>query len=264
MLKKAILVIILTASQAMAQQQQPAANNKPAEAQQPQRGSDKLDIKKLEQKYWAAKDDDFSVVQNRRYVKDDRFYLTLSAGIPFNDPYSTGTLLGASLGYFFNERWGLEVNYNSADLRDNDAVNQFESTYKVVPNHNVMKSSYFLSGIWVPFYAKMSVIDKAIIYFDMGLSVGVGNLDYEITQYEGNLAKNTMAYKMGIFQQIFFSEHFAIRADLINTWSTQDKMRFYAPNTTTPGGQLTGSSPRDLGAETINDTSLMIGITYWH
>lgn len=253
MLKKTILVCILMASQAFAQQQQPAAEH---------RGSDKLDIKKLEQKYWAAKDDDFSVVQNRRYTKAERFYLTVSGGIPFNDPYSTGTIFGGSLGYFFNERWGLEANYNSMDMKDNDAVKQFVDTYGAIPDHNVLKSSYFLSGIWVPFYAKMSVVDKAIIYFDMGISAGVGQLNYEITQAEGNISKNTFAYKLGVFQQIFFSEHFAVRADLINTWSSQDKMKYYAPGTSVGGTTVTGN--RDLGSETINDTSLMIGITYWH
>ena len=62
MFKKTILLFILAASQAFAQPGDNSSNDQ-------QRGSDKLDIKKLEQKYWAAKDDDFSVVQNRRYVK---------------------------------------------------------------------------------------------------------------------------------------------------------------------------------------------------
>lgn len=253
MFKGSILVFIMMASQAFAQQSAPQAE---------QRGSDKLDIKKLEQKYWSAKDDDFSVVQNRRYVKAERFYLTGSAGIPFNDPYSTGTIVSGSLGYFFNERWGFEATYNSADLKQNDAVDQFVNTYGVMPDHNIYKSSYYLSGIWVPFYAKMSVMDKAIIYFDMGLSVGVGQLNYDIAQKEGPLSKNTMSYKLGVFQQIFFSEHFAIRADLINTWSTQDKMKYYAPGDVVNGTPVTGV--RDQGTETLNDTSLMIGITYWH
>lgn len=255
MFKKTLLVFIMMTAQAFAQQ----ADNKPAA-----RDSDKLDIKKLEQKYWAAKDDDFSVVQNRRYVKADRFYLSAAAGIPFNDPYSEGSIVGASLGYFFNERWGLEASYQSYDLKRNDAVSQFESTYGVMPNHNILKSNYFISGTWVPFYAKMSVIDKAIIYFDMGLSVGIGNLEYEIAQKEGNAVENTMAYRLGIFQQIFFSEHFAIRADLVNTWSTQDKRKFYAPGTIPPGQTTPVAGDRSLGSESVNDTSLMIGITYWH
>ncbi len=251
---KTVLFCILVTANAFAQT---AAPEKSAE-----RGSDKLDIKKLEQKYWAAKDDDFSVVQNRKYAKANRFYLTGSGGIPFNDPYSTGTLLGLHLGYFMNERWGFELNYNTASMSDNDSVKQFTKSYQVVPDHNVFKSSYFASAIWVPFYAKMSMLDKAIIYFDMGLSVGVGNINYEITQSEGNLSKSTFGYKLGVFQQIFFSENFAIRADLNNTWSTQEHMKFYTPGTSVGGTTVSGS--RDLGSKTVNDTSLMLGITYWH
>jgi outer membrane beta-barrel protein len=252
MFKKTLLMIIMLSSQAFAQ----------TSGTDTSRGSDKLDIKKLEQKYWAAKDDDFSVVQNRKYVKAERFYFTGALGIPFNDPYSTGEILNGSIGYYFNERWGVELGYNSYSLRDNDAVGQFVNTYGVIPDHNLVKSSYFVSGTWVPFYAKMSVLDRSIIYFDMGISVGLGTIDYEITQAEGNKSENTFGYRLGIFQQIFFSEHFAIRADLINTWSDQKRMKYYAPGTTVGGVTVSGN--RDLGTENINDTSLMIGITYWH
>ena len=251
---KTFLMCILLASQAFAQQQ--------SDSQSDQRGSDKLDIKKLEQKYWAAKDDDFNVVQNRRYVKAQRFYLTASGGIPFNDPYSTGTISGLSLGYFFNERWGVEGTYNQASMHDNDAVNQFVNTYKVMPDHDIYKSSEFISGIWVPFYAKMSVLDRWIIYFDMGLSVGVGNLNYSVAKVDGNDSKSSFAYKLGVFQQIFFSEHFALRADLINTWSNQDQVKYYVPGSSVNGTTVTGN--RDQGSKLVNDTSLMFGITYWH
>lgn len=242
-------MILLASTQAFAQQTAPK-----------ERTNDRLDIKKLEEKYWAAKDEDFGVVQNRKYVKAQRFYLTAAMGIPFNDPYSEGTIASGSLGYFMNERWGFEASFNSYSLQNNDAVKQFVNTYGAIPDHNLQKDNYFASAIWVPFYAKMSVVDKAIIYFDMGFSVGVGNMNYEVAQASGNIAKSTMGYRLGVFQQIFFSEHFAVRFDLINTWSNQERLKYY---TVSPidGSPVTG---RDLGSETINDTSLMIGITYWH
>ena len=56
------------------------------------KGGDKLDLKKLEDKYWAAKDTDFSVVQNRTYTKEGRAFLSLSYGPLMNDPYSYGRL----------------------------------------------------------------------------------------------------------------------------------------------------------------------------
>lgn len=259
MFKRTFIVISLITIFAGASQSLAQSGDKQPE----QRGSDKLDIKKLEQKYWAAKDDDFSVVQNRRYVKAERFYLTAEGGIPFNDPYSQGSLMSASLGYFFNERWGLEANYNSANMSDNDAVKQFVTQYGAIPDHNILKSSYFLSGIFVPFYAKMSFMDKSIIYFDMGVSLGVGSINYEVSQNTGNVAKSAIGAKLGIFQQIFFSEHFAFRVDLNNTWANEDQAKYYTPGSTLPnGGGVAGVNT--LGSKTINDTSLMFGFTYWH
>ncbi len=223
-----------------------------AQGETPVRKNDKLDIQKLEQKYWAAKDDDFSVVQNRKYTKADRLFLSLTAGSPFNDPYSDGTYLGASVGYFFNERWGLELSYSKASFKDNDATEQFKTENGTSPDYNTIDSTYFLTGSFVPFYAKMSVMDKAIIYFDMGLNLGLGMNNYHIARDIGKEAKSSPALKLGIFQQIFFSEHFAIRADFNNVWSKQTK---------SPFSQASTRADRD---EVINDSSIMIGLTYWH
>ena len=113
----------------------------------------------------------------------------------------------------------------------------------------------------MPFYAKMSMMDKSIIYFDMGINLGLGNLNYDIAQLEGPIAKNTLALKFAVFQQIFFTENFALRAELANSWSNQERLKYYAPGTTVGGSVVTGL--RDLGNTIINDTSLLFGITYW-
>ncbi|MBC7370064.1 MAG: outer membrane beta-barrel domain-containing protein, partial [Bdellovibrionaceae bacterium] len=137
----ALTLLLLGSSLAHAQTNAPAAAPKATNS-----GSDKLDIKKLEQKYWSAKDDDFAVVQNRTYTKAKRYFLSVNAGVPFNDPFVAGTLYGANFGYFFNERWGLDVEYKSGSLKDNDATALFQSRYGVYPDHNVFQSSQILSG----------------------------------------------------------------------------------------------------------------------
>ncbi len=224
-----------------------------AQGETPVRKNDKLDIQKLEQKYWAAKDDDFSVVQNRKYSKAQRFYVSGAAGTPVNDPFSDGTYLGLSFGYYFNERWGVEASYNHANFKENDATTQFQTQYMNSPDFNTITSTYFLTGTFVPFYAKMSVLDKTIIYFDMGINLGVGMNNYQIEKNTGAESKSSPALKLGVFQQIFFSEHFAIRADFVNVWSSQTKKPFDP-----------GVSQRKERDEVINDSSIMIGLTYWH
>lgn len=254
-MKTLILTLMLIGSSlAHAQTTTPAA--KPATGGS---GSDKLDIKKLEQKYWSAKDDDFAVVQNRRYTKAGRFFLSANGGVPFNDPFSSGNIYGATFGYFFNERWGIDLDYKTGSLHDNDATSQFINQYGTYPDHNVFKSSEFVNVTLVPFYAKMSFMDTSIIYFDMGFSLGAGSVKYSIQKKEGNDDESAAAVKFSVFQQIFFTEHWALRADLSNTWANEKRMKYYLPNDPTHGY----TADRDLGTKMTNDTSLLLGITYW-
>lgn len=217
------------------------------------RESDKLDIKKLEQKYWSAKDDDFNVVQNRRYTKAQRFFLSGNMGIPFNDAFSTGTVSGLQLGYFFNERWGVDLGITRGSLHDNNAVSSFIDRYSSVPDRNVYQGSKMLSVTYVPLYAKMSFLDTSIIYFDMGVSAGIGQSDYTIKKQEGDDTRSAMTYQWSVNQQIFFSEHFAIRVDLVNKYTNEQRFKYYS-----------NAPDRDQGSKVYNDSSLTVGLTYWH
>jgi len=256
-----LTLMLLGSSLALAQNPTPAAAPKAAPAANS--GSDKLDIKKLEQKYWSAKDDDFAVVQNRRYTKANRFFLSVNGGVPFNDAFSSGNLYGLNLGYFFNERWGLDLESKSGSLKDNDATELFTSRYGVYPDHNVFVSSQILSVTLVPFYAKMSFMDTSIIYFDMGFSLGAGMLNYKIKKSEGDENKSAPVVKLGVFQQIFFSENWALRAELANTWSNQQRYKYYSTLPAGVSGAGSSTGDRDLGMKMTNDTNLMFGATFW-
>ncbi len=217
--------------------------------------SDKLDIKKLEDKYWSAKDDDYSVVQNRAFTKEKRFYIYGSAGIPINDPYSTGQVYNTAVGYYFTEKWGAEVSYLSAYLFDNDATEAFQKQHKTVPDHNRFTQMISANANFVPLYAKMSFLDRKVIYFDMGLSAGLGQTTYEIVNDTGNITSTAMSGNIGVFQHYFFSEHFALRLDFKNFFTSEDKQRYRVQGLTRdpklPGG-------------TVNDTMLTVGVTLWY
>lgn len=218
--------------------------------------SDKLDIKKLEDKYWAAKDDDFSVVQNRAFTKAGRYYLNLSSGYPINDPYSSGNVSNVSVGYFWNERWGAEVSLLNATFRDNDATEQFVKDHGTVPNHNVLSKTQSVILNYVPLYAKMSLLDRKIIYFDMGIGVGLGTTEAESQVITGNTSQSVSHYLVDVHQQYFFSEHFAFTIKYRNVFSVEERFR-YKMNPGEP------ESARSLGNKSINDTLLLFGLTYW-
>ncbi|MBL7669530.1 MAG: outer membrane beta-barrel domain-containing protein [Bdellovibrionaceae bacterium] len=216
--------------------------------------SEKLDVQKLEQKYWSAKDDDFSVVQNRAFPKEKRWYLNLSYGMPLNDPFSAGVIIGTNLGYYWSERWGMEFNYRKASFHDNETTATFVAEKSVYPDVNRFQAQKVLNVTWVPLYAKMSWLDRKIIYFDMGLQLGVGQTEYQIVRDGGNEKNTGMTTTLNLMQHFFFTERLALRIDFTNTWTTESRARYY----TSPS-----LGDRTLPSRTINDSSLMIGLTIW-
>jgi outer membrane beta-barrel protein len=221
--------------------------------------SDRLDLKRLEDSYWAAKDTDFSVVQNRTYTKKGRFFGSLSYGPLINDPWYVGRQTGFSVGYYFNERWGVELNHELGSLEDGEST---KATFTAggAPDRNKFLDYTSLNLVIVPFYAKMSFWDRKIMYFDMQFAVGVGQMNYEQQKVTGTLGneiaihekQSAIGFNLDVTQQLFFHENFAFRLDLKNKFSPQDKRKYR------------GNNNNSLGEEIVNDTSLLFGLTIFY
>jgi outer membrane beta-barrel protein len=219
----------------------------------------KVDISDLENKYWAPKDTDFSVVQNRTYTKEGRFFLTLDYGRPINDQWSTGSVYGGTLNYFWSERLGLQATYLKADLTNNDANDFLATNYGsgVRPDFNRLNSYYGLGFNIVPFYAKMSFWGKKIIYFDMAITPTVGMTKYDQVIQTGNQSKTAFTYGVDISQFFFFTNYFAIRADLKSHWSSQDVVRYHGNGSSTFTGEKVKTT-------TNLDSLFLIGLTFFY
>lgn len=221
-------------------------------------GSDKIDLKSLEEKYWSAKDQDFAVVQNRTYVKEKRFFANVGYGILMNDAYSTGRTLNLVGGYYFSERWGVEVAQERATLTDNASVSAFLSQNGTRPNYNRFASYTSVNLLFVPFYAKMSMLDRAIVYFDIQFAFGLGTMAYEsmiVPEQGSNRTASSIGYNLDFTQQLYFTRRLALRLDLKNKWSKQDVFR-YKIN----AGE--SESARPLPGLNQQDTTLILGLTY--
>lgn len=221
--------------------------------------ADKLDLKKLEDKYWGAQDAEYSVIQNRTYSKEKRFFASLGYGPLVNDEWSVGRMTNLSLGYYFNEKLGVEIAYENGSLKENEGLSQIKQYNGLQPNYNKFVNYTSANLVWAPIYAKMSFMDKKIVYFDMQFAVGIGQMTYEsqIDPSEGsNQTKKALGLNFDFTQQLFFSENWAIRVDLKNKFSSQEQSRFRV------GG--TGSSDRDMGNTSRQDTTFLIGFTYFH
>lgn len=225
---------------------------------------EKMDIKKLEDKYWSAKDDEYGVIQNRTFTKTGKIYVSAVMGPMINDPYAKGRATGAMLGYFISEDFGVELSYLTYGSTQNDTVSAYESQFGgAKPDFNLLKSSKTLSATYSPFYAKMAFMNKSIMYFDMGFTLGLGMSDYEIQKVnkdgagnksQSNEVTSSTHYELGLMQQLFINQNVAFRLDIKNTFYQQNTKQYEI-------GIGAPESSRAKGSKSANDTTITFGLT---
>lgn len=222
-----------------------------------ERENRRLELEQLERRYWAPKDADFAVVQNRTYTKSGRLTLSGSYGLLMNDSFTEGSSSSLGLGYYFSERWGLEASYLQNSLSPSDTTDVFAERFGASPDYNMTLNSTTLSLVFVPFYAKMSFMDKSILYFDMAVSLGVGQTNYAMQTNRGNEEASTTHFALDLTQHFFLSENFAFRFDIKNHFMNQEKRRFQI-------GSLEPESARALPSDNYINTYLLLGITLFY
>jgi outer membrane beta-barrel protein len=242
-----------------------ASAQSPATPATPAKGSsDKVDLKKLEDKYWSAKDDEYGVIQNRTFSKKGKFYGSLVYGPLVNDPFAKARATGGMLGYYLNEDFGIELSYLMYNSGQNDTVTAYETQFGgVKPDYNLVKASKAISLSYTPFYAKMAFMNMAIMYFDMGFTLGAGLTDYENQKVnkdgvgnktQANEIVSSPHFELGIMQQLFLSQYFAFRLDIKNSFY-QQKTKQYEIGIGAP------ESARTESTKSANDTTITFGLT---
>jgi outer membrane beta-barrel protein len=188
--------------------------------------SEKLDVTDLENKYWAPKDTDFSVVQNRTFTKEHKWFVSAQFGPDLTGGnYLAGNDVGATLNYFMSERYGFQAMYMSSFLHPNSAVGDLVSA-NGFPNFGIMQNYYGVGFNWVPFYSKMSFLGQKILYFDMAITPTIGMTHYQPQMDTGNKGQIAITYGFDVTQYYFFTTHFAFRLDLKNQWWDEKVVRF--------------------------------------
>lgn len=226
----------------------PPAPTTPSAPTAPVKG-DQVDISDIENKYWAPKDTDFNVVQNRTYTKEKRFSLSAQYGPVVNETLNEGTGAAFGMNYYFTERWGLQLNYTMFMLKNSPATQAFIDAGGG-PDYGRAKNMYDIGLNWIPFYAKMSVIGKKIIYFDMAITPTIGMMNYEQrTLLLGDKQQSAMTYGFDITQLFFMHKNFAIKVDYKQRYYKEEIIRYY--------GAGAGGKVKDKSSD---NTSLMFGL----
>ena len=217
------------------EKKQPAAKSTKAKGKKEDKKSksEKLDISGLEEKYWAPKDTDFTVVQNRTFTKDKKIGVSLLAGPVINDNFSEGIDLSLTANYFFSERHGVEFTYIHSDMSDNQTTEAFKTTIAsgsgITPDHSKTTSYIGLGYNFVPIYAKVSFLDRKILYFDMAITptIGVVSYDQQLKPDKGGTkSKTAITLGLDITQYLFLNKYLALRADIRNRWYKEELLNY--------------------------------------
>lgn len=210
-----------------------AAAKKDDKAPKVEAKSEKVDIQQIESEYWQSKDTEFHVVQSRKFAKEKRPYVNLGYGMIINDNFNKGGQFSLSGGYYYQEQKGFEIFYDSFSAEDSKVIKEVLSL-SGGPTYARPLAQYGATWNWMPIYGKVSVLDKSIVYFDMGLHLGLGMAEYAPMIENGVGSKQSKeAGKetapmliMDISQQFFLNEKWALRFDIKNRFYKRDLKNF--------------------------------------
>ena len=158
-----------------------------------------------------------SVLQNRFFTKSMRSEFGVIGGKLLNESY-TDTMMAGLRGALFISEWiGIEAQYvrtNVSDSDDRRALNQIkyrsadnsDSTVKTLdPEVNPIHQIFDTNVIAAPFYGKLNLLDKFIVYSDLYALGGVSKVDTD----QGSLN----AFSLGAGQRFYFLNNTSFRIE---------------------------------------------------
>ncbi|RME16192.1 MAG: outer membrane beta-barrel domain-containing protein [Bdellovibrio sp.] len=155
--------------------------------------------------------EDIAVIQRRFLPKTSRFEFSSEALVTTNNAFFTNIGLNATISYYFQEPYGVELKYRWMTSSSKAITKNLEANQQVDTKAFVEPRSFFgISFKWSPIYGKIAWFDESIIPFDIYFTPGFG-----MTQTA--LGKNEMTFNIGMGQLFALSKSVAVRWDF--NWS---------------------------------------------
>jgi len=170
---------------------------------------------------WLDPEKKIYVLQNRRYLKGGRAFLSAMVGPGVSNPYRTTLTIDPRAAYYFNETFGLEVFYTIYKNQKNSTVEALESTIgtgNTIPVIREVTAQYGALLHYVPWYAKINVFNN-ILYFDWYFSAGIGQVtaDLDVRDTVGDdpvfVKQQFMGFMLGTGHQYHLNESLSVRLD---------------------------------------------------
>jgi len=165
-----------------------------------------VNVESIKEKYWArGNQTELGVVQNRTYSKYGRFEVGLLGGVIFSDPFLSIQSLGFEAGYHISEFLSVNLLALKNFSSPSSALQTFQQTLGATVNTN-NPINYFGGEVAASIlYGKLSVLGQAIIYYDLHLLGGLGEMNTDSGHY--------VAPSLGIGQRFYLSQRFSLRVD---------------------------------------------------
>jgi outer membrane beta-barrel protein len=167
---------------------------------------------------WLDKDKEIYVLQNRRYRKAGKAYVsalgTKTISGAFIDSY------GGSVraGYFFKEDWGIEGVFGKSTGNENDAAKgveqqQAEAFYRKVDTY------MGAMAMWSPFYSKINTFNK-VFYYDWMFGLGLASVkfldnrgEFETPENSSLTSNNGLGLIWNTGLRVYISDRWSLRID---------------------------------------------------
>lgn len=166
---------------------------------------------------------DVAVIQKRFLPKTGRFELSLSGLTNLNNPFFTNFGAGARIGYYFREKYGVELLFDFLTTGERQVTKDLQKD-RGIDTDNLVTSEGFIGAAfkWNPIYGKMTWLNRHIVPFDLNFSVGGG-----LTKT--NEGGNEPTLHLSTSQVFALSKMSAVRWDV--TWN------MFQANTTNARGE---------------------------
>lgn len=183
-----------------------------------QAGSGLPDRDESDPLYWAEMRG-IHTVQQRSFLKEGRFALSLYAGMIPNNIFEQYFPLGLRANYYILENIGVELSTSYAFRRNTDLFDIVQDE-DGIGGSNVLigdtQVSHTTFGVqWSPAYGKLAFYDSGLLYFDMYIFGGAG-VAVTQTQSEINAPLDTTAKPEGVLGAglaLYMGNHAGVRVD---------------------------------------------------
>lgn len=168
--------------------------------------AEKVNVDSIKKKYWARGDEsELGVVQNRTYSKAGKVEVNIFGGFVSTDPFLSVKNAGLGVAYHFNEYLAAEALWFRDFTSPSSALQTFQQTLGATTNYNAPHDFYGGELVGSLLYGKLSLIGKAIIYYDLHLLGGLGATSTDNGTY--------LTEHLGIGQQVYLTKRIALRVD---------------------------------------------------